>query len=377
MGTRRPLSLGSAFVLLAGGALALYCTQRRRRKRGDEAGSEVATFSSPPDASSSSIGALSQLAVDAKAQQILDGLFQEAAACVSSLPDSALSQSDRLLLYALYKQATVGDRDGQIPPPEKPSRFHIVAHAKYMAWGKFSGMRREVAMIKYHEGVRYLSDDGIGLANAGNSNRGEGGGAGIAPLNDDNADIVYSEEDDLRSSDEEDDDDAHGGENGKSDEGGMKGMGKRISTLAADGEDTENNHSGDSSVAKASTSRKRTLITAAMEGDLDKLRSVMASDTAIAVVADETGQTALHFAADRGFAECVSALLGGGADPNAVDGEGISVLQAAVIGDSVDCVRLLLQGGADPDHKDMDGDSPRSCANDDSSEEMKALFSGS
>ena len=125
MGTRRPLSLRSAFVLLAGGALALYYTQRRRRKRGDEAGSEVATFSSPPDASSSSIGALSQLAVDAKAQQILDGLFQEAAACVSSLPDSALSQSDRLLLYALYKQATVGDRDFVHHYRMEPHRFSV------------------------------------------------------------------------------------------------------------------------------------------------------------------------------------------------------------------------------------------------------------
>ena len=83
-------------------------------------------------------------------------------------------------------------------------------------------------MMKYHEGVRYLSDDGIGLANAGNSNRGEGGGAGIAPLNDDNADIVYSEEDDLRSSDEEDDDDAHGGENGKSDASDAFGFGVAV-----------------------------------------------------------------------------------------------------------------------------------------------------
>ena len=67
--------------------------------------------------------------------------------------------------------------------------------------------------------------------------------------------------------------------------------------------------------------------------------------------------------------------LNNGADANSVDREGISVLQAAVIGGSIETVKLLLDAGADPDHEDVDGDTPRSCANDDGSEEIKQLFS--
>ena len=131
--------------------------------------------------------------------------------------------------------------------------------------------------------------------------------------------------------------------------------------------------------APATTPRKRALIAAAMEGDVAKLRDAIDSMSLIADIAEaeETGQTPLHFAADRGSADCVSLLLDNGADANiCTDAEGISALQAAVTGGDVGCVRFLLQAGADPDHEDVDGDTPRSCAADDSSEEMKALFAG-
>ena len=45
-----------------------------------------------------------------------------------------------------------------------------------------------------------------------------------------------------------------------------------------------------------------------------------------------------------------------------------------MIAGQVPACRLLLKYGADPDQADHDGDTPRHCAADDGSEEMKLLF---
>ena len=318
-------------------------------------------------------------AVPEDAKEVLAQLFAEAAGRVKSLPDAAVAPADRLLAYALYKQATAGDQTSS--GVTRPSKFNVIAHAKYTAWGKFEGMPKETAMIKYIEASHYLAEDaakeGVGLVAAGKNN------GGPIPVEDDNADIVYTEEDEYRSSDEDSDaegdasdlDDVFGSH--KNDDAEVKGMGIRQSIMLetdweeAESPTTEGNPEQVS--APATTPRKRALILAAMDGNASKLRDAIDSGTDIAE-ADESGQTALHFAADRGAVECVSLLLENGADANSTDREGISVLQAAVIGGDVECVRLLLQAGADPDHEDADGDTARSCANDDGSEEIKALF---
>ena len=243
------------------------------------------------------------------------------------------------------------------PGVAAPSKFNVIAHAKYTAWGKFEGMPVETAMIKYIEASHYLTED------AAKSGIISGTGGGPIPLENDNADIVYTKEDEYRSSDEESNDDE---EDDKNDNAEVRGMGIRQSIMQQQ----------PLAPAPATTPRKRALIAAAMEGDVARLRDAIDSLSSIAAIAeaDETGQTALHFAADRGSAGCVSLLLDRGADANCTDAEGISALQAAVIGGDAECVRLLLQAGADPDHEDVDGDTPRGCAADDSSEEMKALF---
>jgi acyl-CoA-binding protein len=54
------------------------------------------------------------------------------------------STADLLTLYALYKQATVGDVHGS-----RPGAFDVRARAKYDAWTKARGLSPEAAMERY------------------------------------------------------------------------------------------------------------------------------------------------------------------------------------------------------------------------------------
>lgn len=54
------------------------------------------------------------------------------------------SNEKMLELYALNKQATIGDINA-----EKPAMFDFVAAAKYNAWNTKKGMTKEEAMQKY------------------------------------------------------------------------------------------------------------------------------------------------------------------------------------------------------------------------------------
>lgn len=353
---------GSVTALAAAVAAGLYYIYSYHKKR--------RTYSYAASTSSSSAcgdgDPIPSGAVPKDTREVLTQLFAQAAGRIKSLPDGAIAPADRLLAYALYKQATVGDRSSA-PGVAAPSKFNVIAHAKYTAWGKFEGMPVETAMIKYIEASHYLTED------AAKSGIISGTGGGPIPVENDNADIVYTKEDEYRSSDEESDDEQEDDlidvlSSHKNDNAEVKGMGMRQSIMQQQ----------PLAPAPATTPRKRALIAAATEGDVAKLRDAIDSMSPIADIAeaDETGQTPLHFAADRGSADCVSLLLDNGADANCTDAEGISALQAAVIGGDVECVRFLLQAGADPDHEDVDGDTPRSCAADDSSEEMKALFAG-
>ncbi len=54
------------------------------------------------------------------------------------------TQTEKLKLYAWYKQATEGDVTG-----EAPSGFDIVGKAKHKAWSEIKGMSQEMAMQKY------------------------------------------------------------------------------------------------------------------------------------------------------------------------------------------------------------------------------------
>ncbi|TAN07856.1 MAG: acyl-CoA-binding protein [Rhodanobacteraceae bacterium] len=80
----------------------------------------------------------------------LDAEFQHAAAAITQLPERP--DNDTLLkLYALYKQATVGDAKGP-----KPGFFDFVNTAKYEAWLHLRGMRADDAQRQYVSLVRQL-----------------------------------------------------------------------------------------------------------------------------------------------------------------------------------------------------------------------------
>ena len=75
---------------------------------------------------------------------------QEAAKSLSERPDD-----DTLLrLYALYKQGTEGDVQG-----ERPGMFDFVGGAKYDAWAKLQGTPREQAQEQYIELVGRLREE--------------------------------------------------------------------------------------------------------------------------------------------------------------------------------------------------------------------------
>ena len=80
-------------------------------------------------------------------------LFEKAASVAKSLPERP--DNDTLLqLYALYKQGSEGDVNG-----EKPGFFDFVGVAKYESWEALQGTSQEDAQEKYVELVRKLGGD--------------------------------------------------------------------------------------------------------------------------------------------------------------------------------------------------------------------------
>ena len=77
--------------------------------------------------------------------------FEAAVRDVRSLPDEPRT-AELLELYALYKQATVGDVSGP-----RPGAFDVRARAKHDAWAKAKGLAAEEAMSRYVALVARLS----------------------------------------------------------------------------------------------------------------------------------------------------------------------------------------------------------------------------
>lgn len=76
--------------------------------------------------------------------------FEEAVAAVPTLTKDPGTPT-KLVLYGLYKQATVGDVQGK-----KPSVLKVEARAKYEAWHSVEGTSQEQAREEYIEKVREL-----------------------------------------------------------------------------------------------------------------------------------------------------------------------------------------------------------------------------
>jgi acyl-CoA-binding protein len=234
--------------------------------------------------------------------------FLQATQRVRTLP---LRNGDKLILYALYKQATVGDA----PTPFQTKSWNVVVEqAKWDAWRKLATMEPEQAAMHYTTAVKELEQES---PNGVKDYDTDGFGAPTVSLP-----AVE-----------------HGGYDAS----------KEIV-------------SGASRLLNATAKRDVALVKSLLQEGVDPNST------------DDHQQTALHMAADKGAIECLKLLLEAGGNPNSADRDGISVLQTAVIAAKRDIVALLLQHQANPDQPDLDGDTPRSCAMMDGSEKMKALF---
>ncbi|KAF0981351.1 hypothetical protein FDP41_012611 [Naegleria fowleri] len=69
--------------------------------------------------------------------------FEQAAATIKTIT-SGPTNEELLLLYSLYKQATVGDVN-----TDQPSIFNMKERAKWDAWKEKEGMSKEDAMEQY------------------------------------------------------------------------------------------------------------------------------------------------------------------------------------------------------------------------------------
>ncbi|MCP3993490.1 MAG: acyl-CoA-binding protein [bacterium] len=76
--------------------------------------------------------------------------FETAVAEVKELPEKPGNQ-DLLKLYALYKQATVGDADG-----DRPGMMDFIGRAKYDAWAELEGTSTDDAKQAYVDKVEEL-----------------------------------------------------------------------------------------------------------------------------------------------------------------------------------------------------------------------------
>jgi diazepam-binding inhibitor (GABA receptor modulating acyl-CoA-binding protein) len=76
--------------------------------------------------------------------------FDKAAEEAKGLPDNT-SNDDKLALYGLFKQASVGDNT-----TDRPGFFDPKGKAKWDAWKKEEGKSKEQAMQEYIELVAQL-----------------------------------------------------------------------------------------------------------------------------------------------------------------------------------------------------------------------------
>ncbi|PIA19701.1 ACBP-domain-containing protein [Coemansia reversa NRRL 1564] len=94
-----------------------------------------------------------ELSAEEKARlENLNKEFLEAKKNSEVLPKKP-SNDEKLKLYSLYKQGTVGDND-----TEKPSAFSFERKYMWDAWTKLKGMKSEEAKQKYIDFVKELEE---------------------------------------------------------------------------------------------------------------------------------------------------------------------------------------------------------------------------
>ncbi|NP_001296805.1 acyl-CoA-binding protein [Zea mays] len=79
--------------------------------------------------------------------------FEEHAEKAKTLPEST-SNENKLILYGLYKQATVGDVN-----TDRPGIFYQKDRAKWDAWKAVEGKSKDEAMNDYITKVKQLQEE--------------------------------------------------------------------------------------------------------------------------------------------------------------------------------------------------------------------------
>jgi len=90
---------------------------------------------------------------DSRAVPLLQEEFEEYAEKAKTLPDNT-SNENKLILYALYKQVTVGNVN-----TSRPGILHQRDRAKWDAWKAVEGKPKEEAMSDYITKVKQLQEE--------------------------------------------------------------------------------------------------------------------------------------------------------------------------------------------------------------------------
>ena len=247
----------------------------------------------------------------------LDAAFDRAAKTVAST-NRKLTNDQKLRVYALFKQSTVGANDAR-----KPRLLEGMAkHAKWSAWNELGDLTRDEAKAAYVDLVTQLCGNGNERGN---------------------------ESDDVFEDADED-----GGDDG--------GLGGPVFSKPQMPFDLDNQSRGAEGGAEGGAEpiggSMDTMLEACRRGDVAALQRAASFGPLDLSRKDECGRTALHWAADGGHVDVAIALIKMGAHVDAVDDDGQTALHYAATCERAETCRLLLESGADPDLPDADGDTP-------------------
>jgi acyl-CoA-binding protein len=247
----------------------------------------------------------------------LDAAFDRAAKTVAST-NRKLTNDQKLRVYALFKQSTVGANDTR-----KPRLLEGMAkHAKWSAWNELGDMPRDDAKAAYIDLVTQLCGNGNERGN---------------------------ESDDVFEDADED-----GGDDG--------GLGGPVFSKPQMPFDLDNQSRGAEGGAEGGAEpiggSMDPMLDACRRGDVAALQRAASFGPLDLSREDECGRTALHWAADGGHVDVAIALIKMGAHVDAVDDDGQTALHYAATCERAETCRLLLESGADPDLPDADGDTP-------------------
>lgn len=229
-------------------------------------------------------------------------VFEEAVKFVR-LSTKKLSHEQRLTLYALYKQATIGPCK-----IDQPSAADFIARAKWDSWKSLDEMDVSIAQAKY---IRYIEEifpefGALGTFSTEKSSK--------AQLNDE-----------------------------------FTALGANVSTMAYDTSGIEWQAQSDQYYF-------------ASIGKIEEIQKMIASDSIDLDAKDEEGRTMLHWAVDRSQIAVVELLVKHEADINIQDQDGMTCLHYAVNCENIELAMLLVNNGASVDVADQDGETPLSLA---------------